>query len=209
MSKALSLQSIADNFIETKTEKSFKTLINRLRPGLFTYAYGFVKDKDIADEIVSQTFISIWEKIDQYNNEYNFSTWAYAIAKNEALGMLRHSNRNVSYDMYLINNSKELQNSTPVYNMETECMLPSGETLLQELYDASISAISKLKSPYNIVMYEREVNKKQLQDIAEDLGWNLSTVKTRLTKARRDVAEILHKTHPLLVKSYLLKEENE
>ena len=40
-------------------------------------------------------------------------------------------------------------------------------------------------------MIERELNQKQLNDIAYDLGWNLNTVKTRLTKARKNVARLL------------------
>jgi DNA-directed RNA polymerase specialized sigma24 family protein len=51
-------------------------------------------------------------------------------------------------------------------------------------------------------MIERELNQKQLSDIAIDLGWNLSTVKTRLRKARKDVAEILYKKYPDMVDSY-------
>ena len=52
-------------------------------------------------------------------------------------------------------------------------------------------------------MLEREIKQKQLNDIANDLGWNLSTVKTRLRKGRKDVAEVLYKKYPDLVDSYL------
>lgn len=204
--KAESLQSIAMNFVNDKSECNFNILMKRLKPGLFTFALNFVKDKSLAEEVVSETFISIWKNIEQYKTEFNFSTWAYAIAKNESLYILRHSNRNVSYDMYLTNNSKELANSSPVYDMEIECMTPTGEDLFQELYDASISAINKLRSPYNTVMYERVINKKQLSTIATDLGWELSTVKTRLTKAKKELAEIVSKSHPMLVKSYINEE---
>ena len=197
-----SIQAIAINFIENKNNQTFTELINRLKPGLLSFAYKFVKDKDISQEIVAQTFHSIWEKIDQYKPEFNFSTWAYAIAKNEALGILRERNKLLSHDKLTENHSKVLQTYSPTFNMDIESIGPTGEELVQSLYDASISAIHELDEPYKTVMIEREINQKQLQDIATTLSMNLSTVKTRLRKGRKDVAEVLYKKYPELIDSY-------
>lgn len=194
-----SIQNIALNFIKNKDNKSFSLLIKRLKPGIFSFAYNYVKDKDLANEVVSQVFIAIWKKIDQYNSKYQFSTWAYAIARNMALGVLKERRQTLSLDKYLNSSSRFAQLYNP---MNTEFMGMSGETMLQELYDASISAIKELDEPYKTVMIEREINQKHLNDIAEDLSWNLSTVKTRLRKARKDVAEVLYKKYPDLVDSY-------
>jgi len=207
--KTESIQTIALNFIDNKNNTTFTILLNRLKPGLLSFAYKYVKDGDLAQEVVAQTSIVIWEKIAQYKPEYNFSTWVYAIAKNEALGIIRNRNKNVSFDKYTDNHSKLLQMYNPVYNMNTECMGPTGEDLTQRLFDASISAIHELDEPYRTVMVERELNQKQLNDIAGDLNWNLSTVKTRLRKARRDVAEKLTKKYPGLVESYFGNENEE
>jgi RNA polymerase sigma-70 factor (ECF subfamily) len=204
-----SIQHIALNFIENKNNENFSLLIDRLKPGLLSYAYKFVKDIDSANEVVSLAFVSMWEKSHQYKKEFGFSTWAYKITKNIALGMLKDKKRNLSYDKHIENHSRLLQMYNPVFNINIECMLPTGEDLTRELYDASISAIDNLKEPYKTVMVEREINQKQLNDIAEDLGWNLSTVKTRLRKGRKDVAEILYKKYPDLIDSYFENETEE
>ena len=138
-----SIQTIALNFIENKNNTTFTTLINRLKPGLLSFANNIVKDKDLANEVLSRTFIAIWEKIHQYNYSYNFSTWAYAIAKNEALGILRDGQKNISYDAYANNHNRLLQTYNPVVTMNTECIGPIGEELTQQLYDASLSAINE------------------------------------------------------------------
>lgn len=203
-----SIQFIALDFIEHKNNNTFKTLINRLKPGLLSFTYKYLRDKELANEAVSQTFVAIWKKIDQYNSNYNFSTWVYAIAKNEALGILRNANKTVSYDMYLENHSKTLQIHTPVYNINTEVIGPSGEELTKLLCDASISIINELDEPYKKVMIEREINQKQLHVIALDLQWNLSTVKTRLRKARKDVAEKLYNKYPTMVDLYFHEKHN-
>ena len=203
MKKQNSVQVIALNFIEKKDNETFSILINRLTPGLTSFIYKYVQDKDIVNEILSQTFISIWEKVDQYNNTYNFSTWVYAIAKNEALGQIRNMNKNLSHDKLTENHSRLLKIYSPTYNIETEVMGPVGEDLIQALYDASLNAINNLKEPYKTVMIEREVKRKQLQTIADELGWNTSTVKTRLRKARKDIATIVEKQYPDLVDAYI------
>ena len=202
MAKTNSIQSIALDFIEKKDNASFTILMKRLKPGLKFYVYKYVKDDDLCNEVMSQTFITIWEKINQYNSKWNFSTWVYAIAKNETLGQIRTQNKTVSHDKLTENHSKRLAFFSPVVTMNTECLGPTGEELLQDLYDASISVMNNLKEPYKTVIFEKEINQKQLQEIADNLGWNLSTVKTRLRKARKDVAETLVKKYPSLVEAY-------
>lgn len=197
-----SIQTLATNFIERKDNVSFSYLIERLKPGLITFIRKYISDPDIINEVLSQSFISMWSKIDQYNPTYNFSTWAYAIAKNEALGQIRISNKTISHETLTENHSKKLKMYSPVEEFQEEVMIPTGEDLITKLYDASLHAIYNLSEPYKTVMIEREVNKKQLQAIADELGWNPSTVKTRLRKARKVIAESVKKSYPELVDAY-------
>lgn len=197
-----SIQSLALDFLEKRDNFTFSKLINRLEPGLMLFAKKYIKDEDIRKEVVSQTFISVWEKIEQYDTKYNFSTWVYAIAKNEAFGQLRQSKKNLSHDKLVENHSRILKIYSPEVHMNLECMGPSGDELRAQLYDLTLREISDLEEPYRTVMYEREINKKQLQDIAEDLEWNLNTVKTRLRKAKQDIADNLMKKYPELIEAY-------
>jgi RNA polymerase sigma-70 factor (ECF subfamily) len=201
--KGKSIQSLALDYIENKNNITFSALIKRLTPGLRTFTYKFIQDNDLIKEVLEQTFIALWEKIDQYNNDFNFSTWTYAIARNEALALLRHKKKNVSHDKLTEERSMVLANCSPIFNMDIEFVGPSGDNLVQTLYDVSLKAIEKMDEPYRTVLYEREVNQKQLHIIAEELDWNLNTVKTRLTKARKYVADVIKKEHPELVDAYI------
>jgi len=200
--KHKSLQTIALDFVEKRDNETFTILIDRMKPGLTSFVYKYIQDRDLINEVLSQTFISIWEKIDQYNSKYNFSTWVYAIAKNESLGQIRTRNKTLSHEKLTENHSRVLKMNSPLDFIETEVIGPTGEELVQKLYDASLNAIRNLKEPYKTVMIERQVNGKQLQVIADELGWNTSTVKTRLRKARKDIAITLEKHYPDLVTAY-------
>jgi len=205
--KSNSIQTIALDFVEKRDNESFTVLIDRLRPGLTSFVYRYIQDRDLINEVLSQTFISIWEKIDQYKSKYNFSTWVYAIAKNEALGQIRIKNKTLSHDKLTENHSRVLKMHSPIDSLETEVIGPVGENLIQQLYDASLNAIHNLREPYKTVMIERQINGKQLQKIADELGWNTSTVKTRLRKARKDIAANLEKNYPDLVEAYNEKDQ--
>src|ERR1035437_9979464 len=104
-----SIQNIALEFIKNRNNETFSKIVNRLRPGLLSFAYKYVKDRDLSNEVVSQTFIIVWEKINQYNSKFKFSTWVYAIARNEALGILKGKNKTLSLDKYTDNHSHLLQ----------------------------------------------------------------------------------------------------
>jgi RNA polymerase sigma factor (sigma-70 family) len=200
--KENSIQSIALDFLKRRNNTSFTKIISRLKPGLMSYTYKYVQDRDLCKEIVSKTFISVWEKLDQYDSKYNFSTWVYAIAKNESLGQLRVKNRNYSHEKLTENHSKLLKEYSPVFNMDIEVIGPSGPELTRSIYEKALEQINSLDEPYKTVMVEREIRNKSLQKIASDLNWNLSTVKTRLRKARQDVAKSMKEKHAELLESY-------
>jgi RNA polymerase sigma-70 factor, ECF subfamily len=200
--KVVSIQSLAIDFLEQKDNKTFSELIKRIKPGLTSFVYGYVNNTDLAKEIVSKTFIAAWEKIDQYDKIHNFSTWIYSIAKNEALGQLRLLKKTLSREKLAENHSKLLRIYTPMVSINLEVIGPSGEELTTFLYEKTLEEINNLEEPYKTVIFEREINNKRLQDIAKDLDWNLNTVKTRLRKARKDVADELKKKHKEFIEAY-------
>ena len=205
-----SVQTIALTFIQNKNNRNFKKLIDRLKPGLNSFVFKYLKDTQLCNEVLSQTFIAIWEKIDQYDSEKgNFSTWSYGIARNEALGILRAQNRLVSFDQATSNtsNGKIYLYANTSVNMNIEVIGPTGEELVTNLYDKVVKTINQLKEPYRTVMIERELNDKQLNTIADELGWNCSTVKTRLRKARKDVEVIMKLNYPELIELYTESED--
>jgi len=202
-----SIQSLALKFIEEKKEDSFRKLINRLKPGLMGFAYKYLKDMDSAKEVVSQVFIIVWEKSHQYNPKWNFSTWVYSIAKNESLGALRLKKRNISHEKLEENQSRVLRIYSPEVNMDTEVIGPSVDEIIDSLHEKTLEEIDNLSEPYRSIMIERELKNKQLQDIAKDLDMNLSTVKTRIRKARKDIQDSILEKHPSLVKAYYERDE--
>jgi len=64
-----SIQSIALDFINNKNNSTFSKLIDRLKPGLLSFVYKYLQNYDLCNEVISQTFITVWEKSNQYNSK--------------------------------------------------------------------------------------------------------------------------------------------
>ena len=88
--KEKNIQVLANNFIETKDERSFKSLYERVKPGVLNHCYGILKDPELAEDAFLNAMAKVWQKIDQYDSSRgNFSTWCYNIARNESLLLLK------------------------------------------------------------------------------------------------------------------------
>ncbi|NJO91724.1 MAG: hypothetical protein HC831_24220 [Chloroflexia bacterium] len=206
MYRGNSIQSLAIQFVENRDEETFRRVINRLKPGLLGFAYKYMQDVDLAQEIISQVFM-LYGRNTNNIMQNGILDLVYSIAKNECLGALRLRKRNISHEQLEENHSRVLKLYSEEVNMDTEVIGPSTDEIIESLHGKTLSVIEGLAEPYKTIMIEKEVNRKQLKAIASDLDMNLSTVKTRIRKARKEIAEILQKDHPSLVKAYYERDQ--
>ena len=93
--KEKNIQTLANNFIEFRDERSFKLLYERVKPGVLNHCYSILKEAELAEDAFLNAMAKVWQKIEQYDNSRgNFSTWCYNIARNESLLSGRHCGDN-------------------------------------------------------------------------------------------------------------------
>lgn len=78
--------------LKKKNEKAFDELFAMTRDYLFYFIFGIVKDADLADDCLQDTYISVYDKIDSYK-ESNFLAWMTTIARNKALNAIKKDTR--------------------------------------------------------------------------------------------------------------------
>lgn len=195
--KEMSLQEMGLRFYESRQENDFTRVYHRLKPSISYYLRELVPQHDDRNEVIATTFAKVWNKIEQYDPYWNFSTWVYRIARNEALLFHRGRKRTYSYEAMEeqgINMEKRSVYYEDAFDQE--------EDPIDTLYDQTVSAIDELPEVYRTVLTLREIQKKKYEDIAEELGWKHNTVGTRIRKARELVRLSLIKKNPELVKMY-------
>jgi len=203
--KQKSLQQIGLDFFNNRDDQSFTVLYNRIKPGLGKYVrekYGCT-DFQTREAVLLNTFKNIWKKIEQYDPYYAFSTWAYRIARNEALLSKRYGARNYSLDgMQEMGINMSAKYSGLTTTPEYEFFEPTQEEEMDRLYKLVLDEIRNLPGVYKIVLTGQLVKKQQLAEIAKEQGWPLNTVKTRVRKAKSLVYKAIAQKHPKLVEKY-------
>jgi RNA polymerase sigma factor (sigma-70 family) len=169
--------SLALEFKNTKTHKSFAKLYHKIRPGLKNYTKNIVKDGDVTEDILAKTFEKIYRKIDTFNPEYSITTWSYSIAKRECIRWIkRERNKTISLSYFNDNGGEAIEGDdnnslsftsdlTQYENIsESESWDTDNETF--EKYDLAVKAINNLKPMYREILIDNLVNGMKYKDIA-------------------------------------------
>jgi len=203
-------KELALEFKNTKNEKVFKELYEKMRPGIRNYVYGILKDWDATDDVVSNTLTKVYFKIDQFNPDYQITTWAYRIAYNECMGVIMTRNKKVSLNVFADKGVEAsgsgfvFQSSNPLFDSEeqvTEHDHWEEEHEIEERDRLVKEAITNLPPMYKKYMVERFLNNKSYNDILDMMGQeekdvSLQTVKNRIFRGRKIVKKQLE-TLPL------------
>src|SRR3954453_22834938 len=72
---------------------AFELLLERYEDKVFRLAFRFVRNESDAKEILQDTFLSVWRKLDTFKGDSQFSSWVYRVAANTALMRLRSQRR--------------------------------------------------------------------------------------------------------------------
>ena len=195
-------RELAENFLATRSEKDFNLLYKRVQPGLRNYIMNIVKDVEATEDILANTLIKMWTKIDQYDPQYQITTWLYRIAFNESLGWIRERNRKYSIDG-MQDFGVEVSESNGInetidellndHEARTEQDYLEEENHLMEQYALALNCIKGLKPMYRDIIEDRLLNNMKYEDIAEKYEVNLQTVKNRIRRGKMLIMEAMVK----------------
>lgn len=196
---AKSIQELAERFLQTSQEKDFKSLYDRIKPGLLNHCKSILIDDEIAQDAVSKTFEKIWVKVSQYDpGRGNFSTWAYNIARNESLLIKKNSKKftPLVYESIELD-GKDHDEFIPLSDItpediftEPDWELNNSEGGFDDLYEDVVQKMRSLPSIYKDILIDRELHKMKYQDIADKHNMKKRAVATRIRRARLKIREM-------------------
>lgn len=223
--KERNIQKLAINFINDPTELNFKLLCDRINWGLRSHIFKIVQDDSATTEVLSKTLENIYFKRDQFNPEIaQFSTWMYKIALNNSLKYMQEKNSdshcvNVDfgdlYDstVYDDDNDSSASESFGSYTASTDTIdiiykknqyhTYDRERVISEFYDASVKCVDYLPDNLRIVMHDKLINQKKINDIAYDNNIPVTSVKNWLRKGRSELQSIIKDKYTDLYNMYM------
>ena len=71
--------------MRTQKEQDFEALYQRNKDKIYRLCLGFVREKELANDLFQEILIKIWRHLESFKGESDISTWIYRIAYNTAL----------------------------------------------------------------------------------------------------------------------------
>lgn len=175
-------KELALKFKNTKSDLAFSKLYQKMYPSMFNYVFGMIKDYDEACDIIANSMYNVYTKIDQYNPQYQITTWAFKIAYHETIRVIRDKNQKIQLSKGL-DISDNGESSTKLRDLKSEIngfnnidffdIHKDEETFLEEdeelieSYNLMINEIKNLKSIYKDIMIDRLINGLSYMDIVK------------------------------------------
>ena len=165
-------------------ENAIRLLVKRNNRRLFRVARAVVRDDAEAEDIVQETYVSAFTKLDSFRGSSLFSTWLTRIALNEALGRARK--RRPAAELAELDAS-DGHNGGSVIMFPTSLKPPGADAELarKQVRDLLEKAVDELPDPFRLVFILRDIEEMSIEDTAIQLALKPETVKTRLHRARR------------------------
>lgn len=176
---------------------AFEELVKRYEDKVYRLAFRFVRNETEAKEIVQDTFLSLWRKIDSFKGDAQFSSWLYRVTANAALMRLRSQRRHAEVSTeelepgFMDRQGSAFAQGPP--GGENWSKRPDDELQSDELRRHIQQAVDSLPEIYRTVFLVRDVEGLSTEETAEVLGLSVPTVKTRLHRARMALREQISK----------------
>ena len=177
---------------KTNAEKAFAELYNRYSPVLYGICLRYSKNEADAEDILQETFITVFNKIKQYRSEGSLEGWLKRIAVNTSINFYRKKIR-----------LGTVSNDDIFFDFEIE------ETVFSKLTnDELVNLIRQMPEGYRMVFNLYVIEGYKHNEIADMLGVSESTSKTQLLKAKKYLKALVLKTYPEIAKAYLNKDNS-
>jgi RNA polymerase sigma-70 factor (ECF subfamily) len=161
--------------------EAMSRLIVRYQDRVYNTILKICNNSDDAAELTQDTFVKVLENITDFRGKSSFYTWLFRVACNEAINFCRRRFKVAS---------QSLDRGMPMpVDMAAED--PARLAQRKEVIALLTEAISRLDEDHRVVLVLRDIEQMSYNQIAQVLGLELGTVKSRLSRARAMLREIL------------------
>jgi RNA polymerase sigma-70 factor (ECF subfamily) len=192
MTTTKSLQDLALSFVDSRDERAFTLLHNRLKPGLKKHIQRYHQDPDVVEEILAITLSKAFIYVDKYDSRWHFSTWIYKICINECLMELRRQKALTSFDGIIETKSSVNAVNPDDWKIDHEYEFFENEEIVQpeSLYAEVLEEIKNLDPIYREIIEDRILRKMKYTEIAEKRGLKINTVRSRIHSAKKVIKHV-------------------
>lgn len=164
------------------TRDGLQALMNLYSEGLFVFVRGIVRNRETAEELVSDVFVKMWNRRDQFPTIRSIKSYLFILARNESVSFIRRSKR-----LKIVNIDEVDDYYFAPLEMESE----GSELLDQEMIDRINIVIESLPVKCKMAFSLAKINGLKYREIGEIMGISPFTVKNHIAYALEKICSEL------------------
>jgi RNA polymerase sigma-70 factor (ECF subfamily) len=157
---------------------AFTELMTRYQRPVYHAAYGVLHCVEDARDITQEVFLTVAERLNEYDPQFKFFSWIYRIALNESLNLRRQNSRK---------DPRDVQIGLPAADSDNPEKQAGDDQLSQRIR----SAMMRLSDSDRTVLTLRHFSECSYEEIGRILGLDNKTVKSRLFESRQRLRGLL------------------
>jgi RNA polymerase sigma-70 factor, ECF subfamily len=178
-------------------EAAFVEIMTRYREKIFSVALALLRNRADAEEIAQDTFIRAHRGLSRFRGDSSLATWLHRIAVNLARNRYwyffrRRRHATLSLDCALSDDS----DATFADLVATDAPSPAREAATGEFSALVSTCMDKLDARHREILTLRNLLNRSYDEIAQALGINVGTVKSRIARARGNLRSLLAEACP-------------
>lgn len=161
-------------------QQAFSKLVEAYQRPVYNLTYRMLGNPQEAEDAAQETFLRAYSKLKQYNPKHKFSTWVFSIANNHCIDRLRK--RRATY--------VSIDDNPVLQNLESDSPRPEREATRSEQARELQKLLENLEPEYRTPLILRYWEELSYEEIAQSMDLTVSAVKSRLFRARKQMADI-------------------
>ncbi|QDV05082.1 ECF RNA polymerase sigma-E factor [Planctomycetes bacterium Poly30] len=176
--------------------EAFEVLVERYQRRLFGLVRNYTRNAAEVEDIVQDTFLKAFSRLETFQQSSAFYTWLYRIGVNTILDVMKRRGRNpvtAVEDPELVGRTGTGASDA---TQERLSIRPDARLEREEVGEITRSVMDELPEIFRTVLVMRELEQMAYQDIADTLEISIGTVESRLFRARARFKQKLLQLHP-------------
>lgn len=161
-------------------KQSFSRLVEAYQRPVYNLTYRMLGTPEEAEDAAQEAFLRAYARLGQYDPNHKFSTWLFSIANHHCIDRLRKRRKT----FISIDDNPVLQ------NLQNESPEPEENVLDAEQASELQALLSQLEPEYRTPLILRYWEECSYEEIAQSMDLTVSAVKSRLFRARKQMAEL-------------------
>ena len=159
-------------------DRAFEHLFMRYNEAILHLFEQRLDNKDLANDLLQETFIKVYLHLADYSDSYTFGQWVYTIARNTLVDHLRRRADDVSIDEKFI---------APMATTPS----PEESVIINQRTAHFEASLNEIPEDYRQIIEMRFLEEYSYEEIADKLGRPLNTIKTQIRRAKAAVCKMI------------------